>query len=70
MLLRFSVSNFGSLRDKQELSMIASHAITDNPGGLIETSALHDEKVLPATVIYGARSATLAQAICRTMGVE
>ena len=24
MLLRFSVSNFGSLRDKQELSMIAS----------------------------------------------
>ena len=30
MLLRFSVSNFGSLRDKQELSMIASHAITDD----------------------------------------
>ncbi len=56
MLLRFSVSNFGSLRDKQELSMIASHAITDNAGGLIETSALHDEKVLPATVIYGANA--------------
>ena len=36
MLLRFSVSNFGSLRDKQELSMIASHAIKDDAGGLIE----------------------------------
>ena len=36
MLLRFSVSNFGSLRDKQELSMIASHAIKDDPSGLIE----------------------------------
>ncbi len=24
MLLRFSVSNFGSIRDKQDLSMIAS----------------------------------------------
>jgi hypothetical protein len=56
MLLRFSVSNFGSIRDKQELSMIASHAIKDNGGGLIETSALRDEKVLPVTVIYGANA--------------
>jgi AAA15 family ATPase/GTPase len=56
MLLRFSVSNFGSLRDKQELSMIASGAIKDDPGGLIEAPQLRNEKVLPAAVIYGANA--------------
>jgi len=56
MLLRFSASNFGSIRDKQELSMIASSAIKDDPGGLIETPELRKEKVLPAAVIYGANA--------------
>lgn len=56
MLLRFSVSNFGSLRDKQELSMIASHAIKDEPSGLIDAPELRNEKVLPAAVIYGANA--------------
>ncbi len=56
MLLRFSVSNFGSLRDKQELSMIASHAIKDDPSGLIDAPELRKEKVLPAAVIYGANA--------------
>jgi AAA15 family ATPase/GTPase len=56
MLLRFSVSNFGSLRDKQELSMIASNAIKDEPAGLIDAPELRKEKVLPAAVIYGANA--------------
>jgi hypothetical protein len=56
MLLRFSVSNFGSLRDMQELSMIASHAIKDDPSGLIDAPELRKEKVLPAAVIYGANA--------------
>ncbi len=56
MLLRFSVSNFGSLRDKQELSMIASHAIKDDPSGLIDAPELRKERVLPAAVIYGANA--------------
>lgn len=56
MLLRFSVSNFGSLRDKQELSMIASNAIKDEPAGLIDTPELRNEKILPAAVIYGANA--------------
>ena len=44
MLLRFSVSNFGSLRDKQELSMIASSAIKDRDGGLIDAPELLKKK--------------------------
>jgi hypothetical protein len=56
MLLRFSVSNFGSIRDEQELSMIASHAIKDDPSGLIDAPELRKEKVLPAAVIYGANA--------------
>jgi AAA15 family ATPase/GTPase len=66
MLLRFSVSNFGSIRDKQELSMIASHAIKDNEGALIETPELQAETVLPAAVIYGANASgksTLVRAL-------
>jgi len=56
MLLRFAVSNFGSIRDRQELSMIAAKAIKDDDSGLIETPALRNEKVLPAAVIYGANA--------------
>lgn len=55
MLLRFSVSNFGSFRDEQELSMIAS-ALKDEPAGLIEAPELRAEKILPSVVIYGANA--------------
>ncbi|WP_159729318.1 ATP/GTP-binding protein [Methylosinus sp. Ce-a6] len=55
MLLRFSAANFGSLRDEQQLSMIAS-ALKDEPVGLIETPALRSEKILPSAVIYGANA--------------
>ncbi len=56
MLLRFAVSNFLSIRDEQELSMIASGAIKDDVEGLIATAAVRNEKVLPAAVIYGANA--------------
>ncbi len=52
MLLRFSVSNFASLRDKQELSMIASK-LKGEAKGLIEAPELRNETILPAAVIYG-----------------
>jgi AAA15 family ATPase/GTPase len=56
MLLGFSASNFGSLRDKQELSLIASRAIKDDPSGLIDAPALRGERILPAAVVYGANA--------------
>ncbi len=55
MLLRFSVSNFGSLRDEQELSMVAS-ALRDDDRGLIDVPELKSVRVLPSVVIYGANA--------------
>jgi AAA15 family ATPase/GTPase len=52
VLLRFSVSNFGSLREKQELSLIASK-LKGDAKGLIEAPELRNETILPAAVIYG-----------------
>ena len=56
MLLRFAVSNFRSIRDEQELSLVASQAIKDDPASLIETPALRKDKALPAALIYGANA--------------
>ena len=56
MLLRFAVSNFRSIRDEQELSMVAAQAIKDDPAALIETPALRKDKALPAALIYGANA--------------
>lgn len=56
MLLRFAVSNFRSIRDEQELSLVASQAIKDDPRALIETPALRKDKALPAALIYGANA--------------
>jgi hypothetical protein len=55
MLLRFSVSNFGSLRDPQELSLVASK-LKGDAKGLIEAAELRNETVLPAAVIYGSNA--------------
>lgn len=55
MLLRFSVSNFGSLRDEQELSLVAS-TLRDDDRGLIDVPELKSVKVLPSVVIYGANA--------------
>lgn len=57
MLLRFSVRNHRSLRDRQELSLVAAGSIKDNPEGLIRPEGLDlDPGVLPVAVIYGANA--------------
>lgn len=51
MLLRFSLSNFTSIRDRQELSMIAG-PLSDESGGLIEAQGI-PYKLLRVAAIYG-----------------
>ena len=55
MLLRFVVANHLSIRDRQELSLVAS-ALSDAEDGLIECPAVSSGFVLPAIVIYGANA--------------
>lgn len=55
MLLRFRVSNHLSLRDEQELSLVAS-SLKDNEEGLIDCPPAPGGKALPAAIIYGANA--------------
>lgn len=55
MLLRVRVGNHLSIRDPQELSLIAS-TLRDEDTGLIDTPALRDNRVLPAALILGANA--------------
>lgn len=55
MLLRFGVTNHRSLRDRQELSLVAS-TLDDSPTGLIECRHAPGNKLLPVLVIYGANA--------------
>lgn len=55
MLLRFGVSNYLSIKDRQELSLVAS-SLKDDESGLITPPAKVKERVLPAAVIYGANA--------------
>ena len=55
MLLRFVVSNHLSIRDRQELSLVAS-SLSDPEDGLIECASSPTGFVLPAVVIYGANA--------------
>jgi AAA15 family ATPase/GTPase len=55
MLLRFGVTNHRSLRDRQELSLVAS-SLNDSPVGLIESRHAPGHKLLPVLVIYGANA--------------
>ena len=55
MLLRFGVSNYLSIKDRQELSLVAS-ALKDDESGLITPPATVKERLLPAAVIYGANA--------------
>ena len=55
MLLRFSVKNHLSIRDTQELSMVAT-TLKDRSEGLIANPGRSKDKVLPAAVIYGANA--------------
>ncbi len=54
MLLRFGVKNFRSIRDMQELSLVAS-ALNDPDGGLIDCPPA-DDRILPAVIVYGANA--------------
>jgi len=54
MLLRFGVRNFRSIRDTQELSLVAS-SLDDTAGGLIDCPAI-GSCLLPAIVLYGANA--------------
>ena len=55
MLLSFRVSNHLSIRDMQQLSLMAT-SLTDEERGLIERSAIAQRRILPAVVIYGANA--------------
>ncbi len=55
MLLRFTVRNHLSLRDSQELSLVAS-SISGKEEGLLDGAVNSDERYLPALVIYGANA--------------
>ncbi len=55
MLLRFGVTNHRSLRDTQELSLVAS-TLDDSPAGLIDSRHAPGHKLLPVLVIYGANA--------------
>ena len=56
MLLRFGVSNFRSVREYAEFSLIASDAIKDQGSDLFEWPA-GKVRVLPGIVLYGANAA-------------
>lgn len=55
MLLRFSVTNFLSMRDRQELSLAVS-SLKDTDEGLIDAPMVPSGKVLPVAMIYGANA--------------
>lgn len=55
MLLRFRVSNHRSIRETQELSMIASNK-RDHERGLLPWPSPKERRVLPVAVIYGANA--------------
>jgi AAA15 family ATPase/GTPase len=54
MLLRFQVENHLSIRDRVELSMVASN-LKDAEGGLLAHPAIPN-KVVPSAIIYGANA--------------
>lgn len=55
MLLRFAVANHRSIRDRQELSLVAS-SLSDRRDGLVSSALSPSGGVLPAIVIYGANA--------------
>ena len=55
MLLRFAVANHLSIRDRQELSMVAS-SLSDAEEGLIGSPVSPSGSLLPAVVVYGANA--------------
>jgi hypothetical protein len=65
MLLRFAVQNHRSIRDEQELSLVASAAIKDSSSSLIRPDGLELEPgVLPLAIIYGANASGKSNVLC------
>lgn len=63
MLLRFAVANHGSIKERQEISFVAS-SLKDEPRGLIPVQGMRDvQSVLPAALIYGANASGKSQFI-------
>jgi AAA15 family ATPase/GTPase len=52
MLLRFSVSNYLSIRDRQELSMVAT-SLKDRDDGLIEVPGMAKTRAVPSAIVFG-----------------
>lgn len=52
MLLRFSVSNHLSIRDTQELSMVAT-SLKDRDEGLIDVPGMARTRAVPAAIVFG-----------------
>ena len=62
MLLRFAVANHGSIKARQEISLVASSK--DGLQGLIPVQGMRDvQAVLPAALIYGANASGKSQFI-------
>jgi len=55
MLLRFAITNHLSMRDRQELSMVAS-SLDDDASGLIACRHVPGQRLLPTVLIYGANA--------------
>lgn len=55
MLIRFSARNHLSMREQQELSLVAS-SLKDEESGLIQCDHVPGGRLLPAAVIYGANA--------------
>lgn len=55
MLIRFGVANHRSIRDNQELSMVAS-SLRDIEDGLTPVQGMSATRLIPAAVIYGANA--------------
>ncbi len=55
MFLQFGVENHLSIRDKQDLSLVAS-SLKDDETGLIGYASVSDGRALPVVVIYGANA--------------
>ena len=55
MLLRFSVSNYGSICDEQSISLVAS-SLNDAREGLIQCPSISENGVVPIAAVYGANA--------------
>ena len=63
MLLRFAATNHGSIKERQEISFVAS-SLKDEAQGLIPVSGIRDvQAILPVALIYGANASGKSQFI-------